>query len=105
MVKFGATMMIIFSVIVGFGLIGCSLDVRKTFHKPKKLSIFRGQNTTVIIADGRIFNYDTADWYNTKKEDFKRLMIENEYNSYGFNCNTRPLIMEPKDIKKALTEK
>ncbi len=105
LIKLVGCLTVVSSFMIGFGICASTIEVRKTYHKPKKLSIMRAQNKTFIVTDGRCFEFDDADWYNTPKEHFKRLMVEKAYNSYGAVYDTRPIIMETKDIKDALSKK
>ena len=97
-------MMICVAILFGFGLMGFLEEVRHKYHKPKKLSVARIQNKTIVVVDGDLFEYDSAEWFNYTKDDFKKLMVDKHYNSYAFCCHTGLKIMSDKDIKKALAE-
>lgn len=95
-------LLIFVSVVFGFLLFGTLEDVRSTLTKPKKVSIMRSQNMVVLLIDGTVYNFSDAVWYNLTKEDYKRLMIKKGYNSYGFCCDTNPVIVEKKDFAEHL---
>ena len=98
-------LMVAFSIMVGFFMFGCMEEVITTLTKPKKVSIMRAQDVVVLLIDGTVYNFNKASWYNRTKDDYKMLMIRKEYNSYGFCCDTKPVIAEKKDLVEHLAGK
>lgn len=75
--KAGVSTMIL-TIIFVFLIFGMFLTINVTETNPKKVDIMTAQGRTVVIADGKVYEFTGAHYH------IKRVYFKRKFNAYGF---------------------
>lgn len=87
------TMTVVLSTFLAFVMFGLFSTTETTRTYPGKVNVIIAQDRTVVIADGKVYEFAGAHYH------IKRVYLKRELNAYGFEClgTTPKLVIETKD--------